>query len=351
MQLACTLPSNEAEGEDVGTQTSAVIGRTAAEKYNSALSVGNIDNHACSGTLIAPNLVLTARQCVIPRDALPSSTGAITCGETTFPADLIDADSLLIQAVSPINQAEPIYRVKKIFVETENGWCGNDIALLELDEKIPASVANPATPVVQFSLSEPGNVGRKVTAVGYGRSAPTARDSGSRRERAAIDILCIPGDDSYDCDPYPIDERELVTDGYVCTSGDSGSGPYQVSQADGSLYVLGALSRSDGNCRNAVYTRTDAHADLIIRAALEAAAEGGYEAPQWAVSVDDCADGADQACGPSTVQHAVTRGCSATARTTSPTAFDWLALAGVALVVMRRRSGAPRSDQGPISIE
>jgi len=340
--LACALPSNDAT-EDIGRQKSAVIGTTASEKYTSALSVGNIDNHACSGTLIAPNLVLTARQCVIPRDALPSSTGAITCGQTTFPTDLLDTHSLLIQAVSPIDQAEPIYRVKKIFVETETGWCGNDIALLELDTNIPASVAQPATPVVQFSLSDPANVGRSVTAVGYGRSTPTARDSGSRRQRGPIDILCIPGDDSYDCDPYPIDDRELVTDGYVCTGGDSGSGPYQLSQDDGTPYVLGAFSRADGNCRNAVYTRTDAHASLIVAAAIEAAAEGGYEAPQWAASGNDCGDGGDRDCAPTTVQEAVSRGCSATSRTKSPTPSGWIALAGVALVLMRRSRSA--SDQ------
>ncbi len=359
-QLACALPSNDAEGENVGTQKSAVIGKTAAEKYNSALSVGNVDNHACSGTLIAPNLVLTARQCVIPRDALPNSSGAIKCGETTFPTGLLDTHSILIQAVSPINEFEPIYRVKKIFVETETGWCGNDIALLELDTNIPASVAQPATPVVQFSLSNPGSVGTMVTAVGYGRSTPTAGDSGSRRARSAIDILCIPGDDSYDCDPYPIDERELVTDGYVCSGGDSGSGPYQVSQDDGTPFVLGALSRADGNCRNAVYTRTDAHADLIIAAALEAAADGGYEAPQWTVTGNECGHGGDQDCAPATVQYAVTRGCSATPRTTSLTMFDWLALAGATLVVMRRRGvggGSARmtsdatNDQDTRSIE
>ena len=339
-QLACALPSNDAEGEDLGRQKSAVIGSTAlAEKYNSAVSVGNTNNHACSGTLIAPNLVLTARQCVIPKDDLPRSTSEITCGKTTFPAELVDTQSLLIQAVSPINQAEPIYRVKKIFIETEIGWCGNDIALLELDTNIPASVAQPATPVVQFSLSDPGNVASTVTAVGYGRSTPTWSDPGTRRERAGIDILCIPGNDSYDCDSYPIDDRELVTDGYVCSGGDSGSGPYQVSQDDGTPFVLGALSRADGNCRNAVYTRTDAHADLIIAAALEAAAAGGYQAPQWAASGNDCSDGGGQDCAPTTVQYSVTRGCSATSRTTCPTMFDWLALTGVALVVVRRRSG------------
>jgi len=353
-QLACALPSNDAEGEDIGKQKSAVSGGAAGDKYNSAVSVGNINNRVCSGTLIAPNLVLTARRCVIPPDELPS-VDTIRCGTTAFPRGLVDTNSLLIQAVAHMGQADPIYQVKKIFLETESGWCGNDIALLELDENIPASVAQPATPLVQFSLSDPGNVGSTVTAVGYGRSAPTARDIGYRRERAAIDILCIPGDDSYDCDPYRIDEREFVTDGYVC-GGDEGGGAYQLSQDDGTPYVLSAFSRADEDCRNAVYTRTDVHADLIIAAALEAAAAGGYQAPQWTASGNDCGDGADQDCAPTTVQYAVTRGCSATPRTAAPTMFDWLALAGVTLVVMRRRRSArmtsdSTNNPGTLSIE
>src|SRR5690606_30458160 len=79
-------------------------------------------------------------------------------------------------------------------------------------------------------------------------------------------------------------DAEFVTEGWVC-SGDSGGGAFdQRSFDDGAPYVLGALSRgpqTESRCLAAIYTRTDAHAEMIVGAGLKAAEEGGYDAPEW----------------------------------------------------------------------
>jgi MYXO-CTERM domain-containing protein len=182
-----------------------------------------------------------------------------------------------------------------------------------------------------------------------------------RRIRQDIDILCVPGDDSYDCKggyAQMLDsDKEFITEGYVC-SGDSGGGAFdQASFNEGAPYVLGALSRgpqTEDRCLAAIYSRTDEHADMIISAGVKAAESGGYTAPEWVEPVVEPAaedptgticEGetctATDATEPQTTTTKTTTGCSSTPRSTSSGAFGVLALAGVAaLVVARRRRAA-----------
>jgi len=134
-------------------------------------------------------------------------------------------------------------------------------------------------------------LGGSITAMGYGITNPSATDSGQRRIRQNIPLLCVPGSKSMDCTgdnaKFSDDPAEFVTEGYVC-SGDSGSGAFdQRSFEKGTPFVLGALSRgpqTKDKCLAAIYSRTDAHAKLIVDAALKASALGDYAAPDWTLS-------------------------------------------------------------------
>jgi MYXO-CTERM domain-containing protein len=358
--VACGSASEKVtESETLGRQESAVQGGKSDTKtaHNFAVGIASRYGAVCSGTLIAPNLVLTARHCVVP----PSANEAVTCKDKF--AKNVDPAALFVTTEPTMRSAKNFYRAKKITTPTETGFCGNDIALIALEENIPESEARPATPVVQFSMTDRSKIGGKVAALGYGITNPSANDSGVRRIREEIKIVCVPGDDSYDCKKsiyaQMLDsDKEFITEGYVC-SGDSGGGAFeQVSFDEGAPYVLGALSRGPQTaeqCLAAIYSRTDAHADLIIAAGLEAAKQGGYTAPSWtAPEVDPASEDPEvgtvcegdtctstDATEPAAAKPKSTAGCSASPRTTSSGGFGVLALAGVAaLVVARRRRTA-----------
>jgi MYXO-CTERM domain-containing protein len=314
------------------------------------------DGSLCSGTLIAPNLVLTARHCVA------SDTGGdvVDCS-ASFRAP-VQPSQVFVTTDSVMSQSAKYIGVSSIEVPAEKGFCGNDIALLVLDALVPASVATPVTPVVEFSMTDRSKVGTSLVTMGYGVTGPARDDGGRRRIRRSVSVQCIPGDAQIDCSADATESpREFITQGFAC-EGDSGGGAFDQGSFDkGAPYVLGVLSRaydSDTTCLDATYTRTDAFAKLIIDAAQKAADEGGYPYPAWTGLTNKSPDpapapdpSAPPAAGGGDAQRpappatpvtttTTTAGCST--RGAAPTSGD-LAIASVAvaaLLARRRRRGA-----------
>jgi secreted trypsin-like serine protease len=295
-----TASSNIGSIGRIGQVKSAVQGGSMDTNaaHNFAVGVANRYGGVCSGTLIAPNLVLTARHCVVP----PSNDESVTCSDT-FP-ESVAPTALFVTTEPNLYRAKNYYAATEIITPDDKGFCGNDIALILLEKSVPASEAEPATPVVQFKITDKRLSG-SITAMGYGITSPSAEDSGQRRIRENIPLLCIPGSAKMDCDgdlaKFSDNDAEFVTEGYVC-SGDSGSGAFDQKTFDeGHPYVLGALSRGPQTaekCLAAIYSRTDAHSQLIIDAGLKAAAQGSYAPLGWtapeapAGSSDDSAEAA-----------------------------------------------------------
>ena len=280
----CAAETTDATKEGrVGQLSSAIQGGATDTNaaHNFAVGVANRFGGVCSGTLIAPNLVMTARHCVIP----PSNDESVTCSNR-FPAN-VAASALYVTTEPNLYKAKSYYAATEIITPADSAFCGNDIALIILEKDVPASEAQPATPVVQFKMTDKRLSG-SITAMGYGITNPSAEDSGQRRIRQNIPLLCIPGSKDMDCSgdmaKYSDDAAEFVTEGYVC-SGDSGSGAFDQRSFDkGSPFVMGTLSRgpqTKDKCLAAIYSRTDAHAQLIIDAAKKAATQGSYELPSW----------------------------------------------------------------------
>lgn len=283
-------------------------------------------NGICSGTLILPNLIATARHCV---DDTPKK---INCAENPM-FGVRKVNELWITTHSEMLGQTTMgwHPVKSIVVPSEKTVCGNDLALLVLDDLVPAEEAKPVTPAVQYPLTDE-RYGRRTTAIGFGITAPDTNTAGTRRSLANIFIACIPGDADQPC-PKEVHEREFVSGDGVC-EGDSGSGSFDTFQLDTPKAVTyGVLSRGGESadklrCEGSIYTRLDAFRSMIVGAAD--AASGNWTlypkpSPDWTVFVAPTPKDAGTDSGkPSTVPSGLGLGqaCTDDAACSSKTCVD-----------------------------
>jgi hypothetical protein len=257
----------------------------------------------CTGVMLLPNLIATARHCVAEL-----SSPNIECS-TSFFGGLYPASDLYVTTNTTINPraldtSSYNNSVAQIIVPSGAGQdavCGNDIALLILGTPI-AGVKN-VTPTINPPMTSSGYQAT-ITAIGYGED--TANDSstaGTRRIRENIALQCIPNDNentALDCFAAPhadasdgpesvFTASEFLSGDSTC-EGDSGSGAFEQSNFDaGRLVAFGVLSRgsSQGStCTQPIYSRFDAWGPLLASTAMQAASLGGYAVPSWAMNLD-----------------------------------------------------------------
>lgn len=263
------------EDESVGESSQAIQGGTTDTTHTFAVGVclggrpGECQG-TCSGALIAPNVVVTARHCVSQSPELIDCSKKPTFGGQAFGSFNVTTDTSMRQS------NKGWHAVKAVNIPTDDHVCGNDIALLILNDLVSPSEATPIVPGVQYPMSKSGYA-RSFTAVGYGLTSTSQSkdDSGTRRIRSGINVLCIPNVPLFNC-PSIVHEREFVGGDGVC-QGDSGSSAYEstsFNKANGAGAIsFGVLSRGgqDGNnCVGSIYTRLDSFRDLVVQTVEQA---------------------------------------------------------------------------------
>lgn len=276
--LACgAVEDGGAPRDGLGETTSAIVGGQASPATDNAVVLIRNVRGECTGTLVAPNLVATARHCV------SSSNLAMRCNElgqaVTGGQSGVDYDPGKIavfvgESFARKGVLDPAAVGLRIVHDGSPTLCDHDLAFVVLSRPV-------AGPVAPLRLASVPKVGERARAVGWGISV-TKTPSDGRVARGGVTVSHVGANATRATGP-----RELSATEGIC-DGDSG-GPL-LAESDGAL--LGVASRG-GSPRAAtlappeacvgddivnVYTSLAAHA-RTVREAFRAAGLDEPEGP------------------------------------------------------------------------
>jgi len=299
---------------------------TSAKSAVVALRIRRGNNYdLCSASVLAPNVLLTARHCVgevISEAVACDENGNSTNGDHVAGDEPPEAIGVFV-GTSPSFGKTPTAMAKSIYSPPGRVFCNSDISLIVIDR--PLDGIQPYA----LRLSANAREGEKIRAVGYGRNDAKV-PMGTRFRKDQVPVLAIGRGISQS--HTHLGEFEFEVGESIC-EGDSG-GP-AISETTGA--VIGVVSRG-GNCGDDsgnVYTATVGFKDLVDKAFAEAGGAPIIEANT--PSEADLGPASDPGQGPPATSPPPKSGCSAAPGSTSGGAFSVLALLGLSLVARRRR--------------
>jgi len=233
---ACSGGAADEAGDGEVDREAIVGGKSDRGRDPAVVAIDIGGEGLCTGSLIAPRWVLTARHCVSETAesvSCPSRSPQVH-GERP-------ADTFTILVGDDVETARPVAVGSRIVVPNSEVLCDHDIALIELDRAVTT-----VKPLLVGSLA---NV-QAVRGVGFGKRGDRAA-AGRKMTRANVPIL----------ESAPSEFQV----GVLSCNGDSG-GP----ALDSNNRVVGVVSRGGPGCSGAnsrnIYTRVDAFRSFLAQA-------------------------------------------------------------------------------------
>jgi uncharacterized protein (TIGR03382 family) len=249
LPLACGLVA--CDGEELASRSAPITHGEPTEGLLAVAAITTGGELTCTGTLVAPRVVVTAAHCL--RGHAPDGVffGAVVGG----PGEHV-----------PIAAVREDARFDALSLDHDLG-----VVILARAVDVPP-IALPSAPLAEAAL-----VGRVVVVVGFGATGDPAEPAGTKRRGSTVVT-----------EATPIQLSVAPAPAQPCR-GDSG-GPTLLA-LDGVRTLVGVTAFGDEDCAVfATSTRVDAHADFLA-GAIAAATDGGAAVGEACFDATACAIG------------------------------------------------------------